>query len=171
MTSWPVSLIVNPPKIETGFVWQLDDAQEEQKLLVQKLGLDTSPIKKIFYNTKTTILFDRYTKNVLVVADFTNYFFTSQQLKFPYPMLIGFLTGVYVSIKKKRHLKVWLTGLGIVLLVSLLKKIDGIDFMMYPIIGFITVCGLKEISKYKFGQLVVIVITIIGLTEIWRVVA
>ncbi len=178
MAGWPVSLIITSPRIETGLVWQLNDAEEEKKVLTQKLGLDTSRIKKIFYNTKTTIIVDRYTKNVLAMMNLNNYFFNSfpqvditeidHRMKFPYPAAIGFLIGVYVSLKKRKHLKLWLTAIGIVVLVSVFKKIDGWDVAIYPVLGIITVDGLKEINKHKFGWLLLSLIAVIGLIEIGR---
>jgi hypothetical protein len=178
MVGWPVSLITDPPKIQTGFVWQMNDAQEEKRLLLQKLGLDTSRIKKIFYNSKTTIMLDRYTKNVLTLMDLNNYFFAghpqvgmtdiSQRMKFPYVAIIGFLAGVYISIKKKKYFKLWLVAAGLVLFVSFFKKIDGWDVAMYPLLGFITIEGLKEINKYKLGWLLLLLIAAIGATEIGR---
>ncbi len=180
MVGWPMSLIINPPKMETGFVWQLNDAKEEKRLLTQKLGLDTSWIKKIFYNNKTTILFDRYSKNVLVMMSLNNYFFGNQpqvdvievghRMKFPYPAIIGFLVGVYVSIKKRKYLKLWLIGCGIVLLVSFFKNMDGWDMAIYPVLGIVTIGGLKEINKYKFGWLLLSLIAVLGLIEIGRLV-
>jgi hypothetical protein len=178
MAMWLLSLITDPPKMQTGFVWQLSDAQEEQRLLIQKLGLDTSRVKKIFYNTKTTIVLARYTKNVLLSLDLNNYFFAGhpqvdvteigQRMKFPYVAIIGFLMGVYISIKKKKYFRVWLTTCGIVLLISFFKKIDGWDVAMYPLLGFITIEGLKEINKYKFGWVLLLLIAVVGMTEIGR---
>lgn len=173
-----MSLAVHPPRLETGLVWQLDDAKEEKGLLTQKLGLDTSRIKKIFYNNKTTILFDRYSKNVLVMVSLNNYFFGNQpqvdvteishRMKFPYPAIIGFLVGVYISIKKKKYLKLWLAGFAIVLFVSFFKNMDGWDMAIYPVLGIITIEGLKEINKYKFGWLLLMLIAVVGLIEIGR---
>lgn len=167
LAGWPVSFIVNPPNIETGFVWQLNDAGEEKKLLLQKLALNASPLKKIFYNNKTTIPLDRYTKNILTMLDANNYFF-GDRLKFPYPVIIGFVVGVYVSIKKKKYLKLWLYGFGVVIFASLFKKTDGWDTTMYPLLGIITSVGLKEISRQKLGWMLLILITILGLIQIGR---
>jgi len=178
MSGWPLSLIVNPPKFETGLIWQLDDAAEERKSLLQKLGLDATRIKQIFYNNKTTILSERYINNILIMMNLNYYFsgnhpqvdFTDvdNRMKFPYPAVIGFLAGVYISVKKKIHLKVWAGWGAAVLIISLFKKMDGWNAAIYPIIGIITVDGLKEISKYKFGWVLILLITTVGLTEIAR---
>ncbi len=178
MSGWPLSLVVNPPKLETGLIWQLDDASEERKSLLQILGLDATRVKQIFYNNKTTILADRYINNVLIMMNINYYFFgnhpqvdytdTDNRMKFPYPAVIGFLAGVYVSIKKKIHLKVWAGGCAAVLLVSLFKKPDGWNAAVYPVLGIITVEGLKEISKHKSGWILLLLITAVGLTEVAR---
>lgn len=181
LAGWPISLIFNPPKMGTGLILQLNDAAEEKKLLLQKLGLSTSPLKKIFYNNKTTIVLGRFTKNILFTLNLNNYFFGSypqtdvtevnHRAKFVYPALIGFLVGVYLSIKKKTHKKLWLIALITALFVSLFKKVDGWDTLLFPSLGIITVDGLKEIYKRKYGWLILILIIVIGLLEIWRILA
>jgi hypothetical protein len=178
LAGWPISLYVDRPKLETEMIWQLTDAEEEKKLLTQKLGLDASPIKRIFYNSKTTIRLDRYTRNVLAMTDLNNYFFsghpqssvtdTNTRMKFPYPAIFGLLAGIYLSVKEKKYLKMWLVGVGLILLVSLFRNIDGWDTLIYPILGIITAEGYKKISCYKFGWLLMLLIVIISLTEIWR---
>jgi hypothetical protein len=167
IAGWPISLLVNPQKLEIGFVWQLGDAGEERKILFQKLALDASPIKRIFYNNKTTIISDRYTKNILSLVNPNNYFFGD--MKFPYPAAVGFLVGVYVSIKEKKHFKLWLYGCGAILLMSFLKKLDGWDLAAYPLLAVITIDGLKEIHKHKFGWLLLLLIAVVGLIEIGRI--
>lgn len=142
---WPLALIKSPSKVVTGFIWQLADAQEEKKILIQKLGLDASPVKKIFYNTKTTILFDRYTSNILTLLDFPKYFFSAT--KFTYPAIVAFMIGVYISIKNKKRLKLWLTAGMLVLLISFFKKVDGWDFGLYPVLAVIIFDGLRKIWR------------------------
>jgi hypothetical protein len=180
IAGWPVSLIAEPPKMETELVWQLDDAAEEKRILTQKLGLDSSQIKKIFYNTKTTIPSSRYIKNVLVMVDMNNYFFGKHpqaevteggyRMKFPYVAIIGFLAGVYESVKRKKYIKLWLGGGVVVLVVSVFKNIDGWDMAMYPLLVMVTIEGLKEINKYKFGWILLLLTVVIGATEIGRLI-
>lgn len=120
-----------------------------------------------------------YTKNVLVMTSLNNYFFgnnpqvdvneQNHRAKFPYVAILPFLIGIYMSIKNKRHLKLWLMGLIIVLFASFLKNMDGWDFLMYPIVGVIIVDGLKDIGKHKFGLWMLFFIIVIGLTEIARI--
>ena len=178
MARWPLSLLIEPPKIESGLVLQTSDAQIERKILVQKLGLDHTPVKKIFYNSKTTIPLERYSKNILVMTSLNNYFFGNNpqadvaeighRIKFPYVALVGFLAGTYASIKKRKHIKLWLTGCMVIFTVSLFKKMDGWDLAMYPIIGIITIFGLREINKYKYGWLLLLATAAVGLVEIGR---
>jgi len=180
MTGWPVSLIADPPIIKTGFIWQMNDAFEEKKVLTQKLGLDASAIKKIFYNTKTTILTDRYSKNVLLMTDLNYYFFGGHprqdigepgyRMKFPFVAIIGFLPGVYISVKRKRRLKLWFVGCVLILFVSLFKIVDGWDMAMYPILGIITFDGFNEINKYKYNWILLTIVAMIGAAEIWRLI-
>lgn len=123
---------------------------------------------------------DKYIKNLLVMTSLNNYFFgnnpqvdmteLNHRTKFPYIAMVPFLVGVYLSVKNKKHFKLWLIGLVIVLFISLFKSLDGWDFAMYPIIGIITIDGLKEIAKYKYGWIVLILISVISLTEIGRLI-
>lgn len=176
---WPVSLIVSPPKIEKGFIFQLNNADEEKKILLQKLGLITSPLKKIFYNNKTTIISGRYAVNILSLVNFNNYFFAgnpqvdvtevNHRMKFVYPAIAGFLVGVYLSIKKKKHVRLWIfTGITILIL-SIFKNADGIDFILFPAFALIIIDGMREIFKYKHGWLMLLVLTMLGLFEMGRI--
>lgn len=178
MAGWPISFINDPPKMEIALVWQVDDSEKEKDLLFQKLALDASLIKRIFYNSKATITSERYTRNILGMVNLNNYFFNNHpeadpteanhRMKFPYPSIIGFLTGAYLSVKKKKHFKLWIGGCVIVLLLSFFKKMDGWDMAVYPPMGIIIFEGLKEINKRKFGWILLTLITTVSLLEIGR---
>ena len=179
LARWPLSWAFNPPKLETGLIWQMGDAQEENRLRIEKLGLDTSRVKRVFYNKVSTVVFDRFTKNVLALLNINSYFFDNfpsasvsdadTRAKFPYPAIIGFLVGVYLSIQQERYLKLWLLAGVSIALLSLFKQADCWNVVLYPILGVFTLDGLKAINKYTFCWLLLLVIASLGLTEIGRI--
>ena len=178
MSAWPLSIFINPPRMELGLIWQMNDANQEKYLVFQKLGLETSRVKQIFYNTKTTILIDRYLHNILVLLNLNYYYFNNHpqvdvsdidnRPKFPYPALLGLVAGFWYSIRNKKYLTMWSFGCLAVLLVSLFKNLDGWNLAVYPILGIITSKGLIEINKYRYGWAVLLSVVIIGLSEIGR---
>lgn len=166
VTGWLVSVIVYPPRFVTEFIWQRSDSMEEKRLLNEKLGLDASQIKKVFYNTKTTILVDRFLSNIIETIDPTKYFFMERQVKFPFAMIFGFSTGIYILIKKNKYLQFWIAGLALAILVSLLKNTTGWNIVVFPFYSLVTAIGLSHINKQKYGWSVILLITLFSSIEI-----
>jgi len=175
LAMWPLSLWLNPPKISWETIFYKDKT-EELKFL-EKLSLDTSFIKKFYYN-KTTLIQDRYFKNVMVLTDLNNYFFqmhpredvpnVDYRIKYFYLSIILLIFGIIDSIKNKQNKKVWLLLVAEILVVSFFRKIDGIDFIIYFPLSAIMIDGLKSINKLKGGGLINLILIMVGLFELVR---
>jgi hypothetical protein len=152
LISWPLSLIKKPAKmtIETIFY---PATQDETWTFQKELALDTSPIKKIYYN-KVTIIKDRYFKNFLVLIDLNNYFFemhpredvsgVDYRFKYPFWTIVFLILGIKATVKNKKYSWIWgLIFLEIILL-SFLKHLDGWDFILFLPISWLMILGLKK---------------------------
>jgi hypothetical protein len=178
LAAWPLSFIKTPPGFAMATVFHKDNAGEERQLLLQKLGLAVSPVKRLYYNKITTIPARMYTANLLNLVNPNYYFFANRpqvdvndkdmRMKFPYPAVFPFAAGIYLAVKKNRHRKLWLYAGAVVLVAALFRQSDGWNFTLYPAIGLFTTDGIKEIGKSRLGPLWLLLITVISLTEIAR---
>lgn len=157
--SWPLSLIKKPVLIKfDSIIYPV--TQDEYLSFQNKLSLDTSQVKRFYYN-KTTILKDRYLKNFLVNIDLNNYFFTMHpredvsgvdyRFKYPFWAVIFLIPAIKVTVKNKKYNKIWWLFLGEIIVLSLFKQMDGLDLILFLPITCLLSIGSKEINKYKYG--------------------
>lgn len=174
--SWPISLIKNPPKINFGSIFY--PPSEMEKLdYSKKLALDTSKIKRIYYN-KTTIVKNRYLSNFLVLTDLNNYFFimhpredvsgVDYRFKYPFLTIFLFVMAIKLTINQRKYLRIWLIIFGEILVLSFFKQLDGLDMFLYPPITFLLYLGVKDFSKYKYSWLISLVLILLMGIEIGR---
>jgi len=176
LISWPLSLINSPNKISFKTIF-FPITQEEKINLDTKLGLDTSLVKKFYYN-RTTIFKDRYLKNVLLLTDLNNYFFIMHpregipdivnRFKYPFWAIIFFIVAIKVTVRNKKYFNLWLIILGEIILLSFFKNIDGLDLILFLPISYLLYLGAKEINKYKYGWFLNLVLIILMAIEIGR---
>jgi len=174
--SWPLSLIKNPPKINFETIF-FEPSQDEKWEYSKKLALDTSKIKRIYYN-KTTIVKDRYFKNFLVLTDLNNYFFTmhpredvsgvNYRFKYPFVALLFLIMAIKITIDQKIYLRIWLIILGEIFVLSFLRNMDGLDFILYFPITYLLYLGAKDLDKYKFNWILNFGLVILVVIEIGR---
>jgi hypothetical protein len=177
IVSWPLSLIISPPKIkfETIFYPLSNDEQWDYS---KKLALDTSKIKRFYYN-KTTVFKQRYLSNFLVLTDLNNYFFIMHpredvpgldyRFKYPFVTILFLIIAIKVTINQKKYFKIWFLILSEMMVLSFLKQLDGFDLLLYIPITFLLYLGAKELTKLKYSWLVnIIFIFLIGI-EIGRI--
>jgi len=151
--SWPLSLIKKPTKIRLETIFY-PVTQEENWNFQKKLALDTSRIKKFYYN-KTTIIKDRYFKNLLVLTDLNNYFFSmhpredisgvNYRFKYPFWTIIFLVLGIKATVKNKKYTWIWRLMLFEMLVLSFLKQMDGWDIILFLPISWLMILGVKEI--------------------------
>ena len=175
LVMWPLSLILNPPKTSFKTIFYQDKIEELKYL--EKLSLDTSLVKRFYYN-KTTIHKQRYLDNFLVLADLNNYFFimhpredvsgVNYRFKFPFVTIFFLVMAIKVTINQKKYYKIWLIILGQILVLSFLKQMDGLDIFLYIPITFLLYLGAKEITKHKYGWVVNFVLIFLMGIEIGR---
>jgi len=175
--SWPLSLINKPVHFDKATIFY-PATEEETWNFEKKLALDTSKIKKFYYN-KSTIIKDRYLKNFLVMMDLNNYFFgmhpredvsgVAYRFKYPFEAILFFIMAIKATCKNKKYRKIWLIILIEIIILSFLKQIDGWDVILYFSITYLLVMGSKELNKYKFGWLVNLGLIGLMTIEIWRV--
>ena len=170
--SWPISLVKKPAKFKLETIFY-PASQDEEWAFQKKLALDTSKIKRFYYN-KTTILKDRYFKNFLVLIDPNNYFFIMHpredvsgidyRIKYPFWAIIFLILGTGVIIKNKKYLKLWEWIFGEMILLSFLKQMDGWDIILFLPISWLIFLGLKSLNKFKYSWLLnLIFIILIGI--------
>lgn len=160
--SWPLSLAKYPPKINLATIFY-PPSQDEEWSYSKKLALDTSKIKRIYYN-KTTIFKQRYLSNFLVLTDLNNYFFVMHpredvsgvdyRFKYPFVTILFLIMAIKVTINQKKYLKIWLMILGEILVLSFFKQMDGLDMFLFLPITYLLYLGAKDLNKYKYSWLV-----------------
>ncbi len=176
VVSWPLSLINKPAKLKLETIFY--PATEEETWNFQKrLALDTTKVKRFYYN-KTTIIKERYLKNALVMMDLNNYFFGMHpredvpgvdfRFKYPFTALLFLVLAIKVTMENKKYLKWWWVILGEILALSFLKQIDGWDLILWLPITYLLYLGSKELNKYRFGWLINLGLILITTIEIGR---
>jgi len=175
--SWPLSLIKKPVQIKFDSIIY-PTTQDEHLSFQNKLSLDTSRIKRFYYN-KTTILKERYLKNFLVNMDLNNYFFTMHpredvsgvdyRFKYPFWAIIFLIPAIKITLKNKKYRKIWWLLLGEIMVLSLFKQMDGLDLILFLPITCLLSIGAKEINRYKYGWILNIGLIILMAVEIGRI--
>jgi len=156
LISWPISLIKKPAPIEFETIFY--PVTESEKIdFEKKLALDTSGLKRFYYN-KTTIYKERYLKNFLVLMDLNNYFFgmhpredvagVDYRLKYPFWTVIFLISAIGVTVRNKKYFKIWLIILFEILILSFFKKIDGLDFILFIPISWLLILGAINLFKW-----------------------
>jgi hypothetical protein len=176
LISWPLSLIKKPAKIKFETIFY-PASQDEEWSFQKKLALDTSQIKKFYYN-KTTIVKDRYFKNFLVLTDPNNYFFIMHpredvsgidyRFKYPFWVIIFLVLGIKVTIKNKKYFKVWWIMFGEMVILSFLKQMDGWDIILFLPLSFLLFLGAKDLNKYKYSWVLNLFLIILMGIELGR---
>jgi len=174
--SWPISLLKKPASISINTIF-FPITQEEQVSINTKLGLDTSLVKKIYYN-RTTVYKDRYINNFLILIDPNNYFYIMHpregipdivnRFKYPFWLIIFLIPGIYSSIRNKKYHIIWLVFFVEILILSVFKRIDGLDLILFFPISYILYLGVKDFSKYKYSWIFAFVLLILVAIEIGR---
>jgi len=156
LISWPISLIKKPAQIEFGTIfYPITDLEKID--FEKKLALDTSGLKRFFYN-KTTIYKERYLKNFLVLTDLNNYFFemhpredvagVDYRLKYPFWTIVFLISAIEITVKNKKYLKIWLIILFEIWFLSFFKRIDGLDFILFIPISWLLILGAINLFKW-----------------------
>ncbi len=157
LISWPISLIKKPAQIKFETIFY--PVTESEKIdFEKKLSLDTSGLKRFYYN-KTTIYKERYLKNFLVLIDLNNYFFemhpredvagVDYRFKYPFWTIILLIPAIKTTINnKKKYLKIWLIFLFEILVLSFFKKVDGWDFILFIPISCLLILGAINLLKW-----------------------
>lgn len=174
--SWPLSVIKNPPKVSFVTIFY-PVSNDEQWNYSKKLALDTSKIKRLYYN-KTTIYKQRYVDNFLVLTDLNNYFFTmhpredvsgvSYRFKFPFVAIIFLVVAIKVTVNEKKYFKIWLVLLGEIFILAFLKQMDGLDLLLFPSLIYLLFLGGQEFNKYKYSWLLNLALILFMGIEIGR---
>lgn len=170
--SWPISLIKKPAKFKLETIFY-PTSQDEEWNFQKKLALDTSKIKRLYYN-KTTILKDRYFKNFLALTDSNNYFFIMHpredisgidyRIKYPFWAIVFLILGIGVTLKNKKYFWMWGVVFGEMMMLSFLKQMDGWDIILFLPISWLIFLGVKSLDKYKCSRLLnLIFIILIGI--------
>lgn len=156
LISWPISLIKKPAQIKFETIFY--PATESEKIdFENKLALDTSGLKRFYYN-KTTIYKERYLKNFLVLMDLNNYFFemhpredvsgVDYRTKYPFWTIIFLISAIGATVRNKKYSKVWLIILFEILVLSFFKKVDGLDFILFIPISWLLILGTINLFKW-----------------------
>jgi len=157
LVSWPISLIKKPTQIKFETIFY--PITETEKIdFEKKLALDTSQLKRFYYN-KMTIYKDRYLKNFLVLMDLNNYFFAMHpredvtgvdyRFKYPFWTIIFLISTIGVTVKNKKYIKIWLIILVEILILSFFKKVDGLDFILFIPISWLLILGVINLFGWK----------------------
>jgi hypothetical protein len=172
-----LSLINTPAKISFKTIF-FPKTPEEEISINTKLGLEASLVKKIYYN-RTTVFKDRYINNLLILIDPNNYLFIMHpregipnivnRFKYPFWAIIFLIPGIYKSVRNKRYFKIWLLFFFEVLILSFLREIDGLDFILFFPISWLIYLGIKDLSKYKYSSILNIVLLLLMAIEIGRI--
>jgi len=174
--SWPLSLINKPVHFDKATIFY-PVTEEETWNFEKKLALDTSKIKKFYYN-KSTIVKDRYLKNFLVMMDLNNYFFAmhpredvsgvAYRFKYPFEAILFLIIAIKITCKNKKYIKVWLIILAEILILSFLKQVDGWDFILFFPITYLLYLGAKDLLKYKYNWILNLGLVLLMAIEIGR---
>ncbi|MFA5750309.1 MAG: hypothetical protein WC895_03750, partial [Candidatus Shapirobacteria bacterium] len=102
-----------------------------------------------------TIIKDRYFKNLLVLTDLNNYFFSmhpredisgvNYRFKYPFWTIIFLVLGIKATVKNKKYTWIWRLMLFEMLVLSFLKQMDGWDIILFLPISWLMILGVKEI--------------------------
>lgn len=146
---WGWSLWQNPSQwsLETIFY---PPVGEERRLFEEKKGLDTSSVKRLYYN-KATIYLNRYTTNFFGLLDVNSYFFRGHpredvsgrvfRSKVFWLLILPFFSGLWrVKLGGK-----WLVILAVL---AVLKNPDGWDLIMVVPIGLIINNGFTNLEQW-----------------------
>lgn len=173
---WPLSLINTPAKISFKTIF-FPKTPEEEIFINTKIGLDTSIVRKFYYN-RTTIIIDRYLDNLLILIDPNNYFFMMHpregvsniinRFKYPFWAIIFLIPGTYISIRNKKYFKIWFLFFSEILILSFFKNTDGLDFILFFPISWLIYLGVKDLSKYKYSSILNLVLLFLIAIEIGR---
>jgi len=174
--SWPLSLINKPVHFDKATIFY-PVTEEEAWNFEKKLALDTSKIKKFYYN-KSTIIKDRYLKNFLVMMDLNNYFFAmhpredvsgvAYRFKYPFEAILFLIIAIKITCKNKKYIKVWLIILAEILILSFLKQVDGWDFILFFPITYLLYLGAKDLLKNKYNWILNLGLVLLMTIEIGR---
>lgn len=156
LISWPISLIKKPAQIKFETIFY-PETNLEKIDFEKKLALDTSRFKRIYYN-KTSILKERYLKNFLVLIDLNNYFFemhpredvigVDYRFKYPFWTIIFLISAIGATVKTRKYFKIWLIVLMEILILSFFKKVDGLDFVLFPMTSWLLILGTINLFKW-----------------------
>lgn len=174
---WPLSMINKPAHFSKATIFY--PATEEEKWNFEKrLALDASSFKKIYYN-KTTIIKDRYLKNVLVMMDLNNYFFAMHpredvsgvdyRFKYPFAAIIFLILAVKATANNKKYIKVWGILLIEIILLSFMKQIDGWDTLLFLPLTYLLIVGSQELNKYRYVWLINTLLILLMTIEIGKI--
>lgn len=156
LIAWPLSIVKKPINWNSKTIFDQPSYQEEYAFS-KKLALDTSKIKKIYYN-KLTIVKDRYWKNFLVQLDLNNYFFVmhpredvsgvNHRFKYPFWAILFLVVAIKSTIEKNKF-KVWKLILLFSLVLAIIKQSDGWDLMMYGPTSYLLCLGGQRNQKIQ----------------------
>lgn len=175
--TWPLSLIRQRPdlKLETIFYPVTED---ESWNLEKSLALDTSRVKRFYYN-KTTIIKSRYFKNFGAMIDLNNYFFAMHpredipgmdaRIKYPFAAILFLIMVIKVTVEKKKYGGLWGLIFGLILLLAFLRQVDGWDFILFFPLTYLLIIGSKEFNKWKWSWLINLVLIAGMAIEIGRI--
>jgi hypothetical protein len=174
--SWPLSMLKKPAHFNKELIFYPETSDESWDF-EKKLALDTSKFKRFYYN-KTTVIKNRYFKNMMVMMDLNNYFFAMHpredvsgvdyRFKYPFSTILFLVLAIKMTVKNKKYLKIWGVFLLLVLLLSFLKQFDGWDLILFFPISYLLIIGSKELNRWKFGYLVNLILIILMAVEIGR---
>jgi len=177
LISWPISLFITPASISFNTIF-FPITQEEQVSINTKLGLDSSLVRKFYYN-RTTAFKDRYINNVLILIDPNNYFYIMHpregipdivnRFKYPFWAIIFLIPGIYITIRDKKYFKIWLLTTIEILILSFFKKIDGLDLVLFLPISYLLYLGAKDFSKYKYSWILNLILIFLMAIEMGRI--
>lgn len=162
---WPLSLMLtnafkdigNDLKNYSRFSVFAPDDQAPLIINAKRSVYDNDFIGRLF-NNKATFIWGRFKANFFALIDPNNYFFgfhpreivrENMNLdKFPFISIAFLLYGLYrINLMKWRRALFFLF-FGLVSLLSL-ANFDKVDFVLYPILAYIIIFGLKRLKHEK----------------------
>jgi len=90
------------------------------------------------------------------------------RFKYPFWLIIFLIPGIYSSIRNKKYHIIWLVFFVEILILSVFKRIDGLDLILFFPISYILYLGVKDFSKYKYSWIFAFVLLILVAIEIGR---
>ncbi len=176
---WPLNLILTrdfPGKPETIFT---KDYQAEQ-LVLQNIHLYPDVFSARLFQNKGRIYFTKFAFNFFALTDPNYYFFASHPepilpqskniYKFPFPAIIFFFYGIYTIQKFKYRKTLGAAFLIFLPLLSILKNLDGYDFILWLPVSVVVIHGIKMLSAdhKKIFAAAAILFLIFAVPEILR---